>query len=339
MTIREVIENITEIQTQNWANNLDNDEIEYIEDNFGLLWLKLKSINDTSIAQPLLEISKLLSLKEMKDGRLTVKSRAIKFRIFYPICIDLIPKKKYKCINPRKIKRKEYDYDFLIRFAEYLKESVANCKDYYDIYEELGVLEEEKVKIFNTYGIKYEPQSSDKIEIVDINSINLHPEINIDNSKSKEYLILLEKIKSFGLLEPIIVDKKTDNIVSGYMRYQCCKELGDRRIQVIKKVFKSDILEIINFQLDSSTVLSEQVKRYRELKEEIQNLKPKEKKALMKGLSLRDYLFKETGISQKQEYKLQYIEKTDSEIHKKVLGGVISITKGYSLLKKPKGIT
>ncbi len=334
MTISKIIENITEIQETNWVANLSDEDIEKIESQIWLIWVKLKSIKEMEIIQPLLKISEYLKARKILEGKLIPKNRKVDFRSFYSVCISEIPRRKYKFIYPKKKKNKEYDYPFLKLLAKDIGESIHHCEDYYDTLEQVGILEKEKVKLFEKYGIVYEPQSKDKIEIVNINSINLHPKGNVVNLKSKEYLILLEKIKFFGLLEPIIVDKKTNNIVSGYRRYQCCKELGKSKITIIKKEFKSDILEIINFELDSSVLLSEQVKGYRELKQEILNLGYKDRKKLMGNLSMRDYLYKKTGISQTQEYRLGYIENADSEIYNKVLKGVISVNQGYLNLKK-----
>ena len=279
MTIKEVIKNITEIQNPLWVANLSDEEIEKIEDNFYLVWLKLKQINDIDIFEPLVKISEFLSIKEMKNGTTRVKLREVEFRHFYSVCISLIPKKKYKFIYAKKKEKKDYDYEFLKLMAQDLKESVPNCVDYYDIYEELGILENEKVKLFDKYGIKYEPKSKEIIETVNINSINVHPKRNKSNTKSKEYLNLLEKIKVFGLLEPIIVQKKTNYIVSGHMRYRCCKELGINRIPVIKKEFKFNVIDLINFEMDKGKLLSERVKEYHKLNQELKKLGHKERKS------------------------------------------------------------
>lgn len=337
MTIREVINNITEIQNPLWVANLSDEEIEKIEDNFYLVWLKLKQINDIDIFEPLVKISEFLSIKEMKNGTTRVKLREVEFRHFYSVCISLIPKKKYKFIYAKKKEKKDYDYEFLKLMAQDLKESVPNCVDYHDIYEELGILENEKVKLFDKYGIKYEPKSKEIIEIVNTNSINVHPKRNKTNTKSKEYLILLEKIKAFGLLEPIIVQKKTNYIVSGYMRYSCCKELGERRIPVIKKEFKFDVINLINFEMDKGKLLSERVKEYHKLNQELKKHGYKERKKLMGGILKRKYLFQQTGISQTLVNRLENIEKNDSELYKKVLKKEISITKAYSILKNVDG--
>jgi hypothetical protein len=323
MTISKVIENITETQNPNWVGNLSDEEVEEIEKRIWLIWMKLKSIKEMEVIQPLLKISEYLTVRKILEGKLIPKNRKVDFKGFYSICIHEIPKRKYTFIYPKKIKKKEYDYQFLKLLAKDLGESIHHCEDYYDTLEQVGLLEKEKIELFKKYGDYYEPQSKDKIEIIDINSINLHPKRNINNSKNKEYLILLEKIKSFGLLEPIILDKKTNNIVSGYNSYQCCKELNIKRIEVIKREFKSDVLDIINFQPDNSVLISGQVKGYRELKQEILSHGYKDRKIFMGGLSMRAYLFKYTGISQTQNSRMQYIEGANLEIYKKVLRGLI----------------
>ena len=338
MTIREVIKNITEIQYPLWASNLSEEDIEKIESQFWFLWEKLKLIKEPEIIEPLLKISKYLTAKKILDGNLIVKSRKVDFMTFYSLCIKVIPKKKYTFIYSKKKKKKDYDYEFLKLLSKDLEESIHNCEDYHDVYEELGILEKEKVKLFDKYGIEYEPKSIDIIEIVNINSISVHPKRNKTKSRSKEYLILLEKIKKFGLLEPIIVEKKTNYIVSGNMRYRCYKELGKRRISVIKKEFKFDVIDLINFEMDKGKLLSERVKEYRKLNKELKNLGYKKSRKLMGGLDRRKYLSKQTGISQTQVSKLDFIEKNDLELYDKVLKEEVSIGKVYLDLKKSNKI-
>ena len=338
MTIPEVIKNITEIQYPLWTSNLSEEDINKIESQFWFLWEKLKLIKEPEIIEPLLKISEYLKGKKILDSKSIIKNRKVDFMTFYSLCIKVIPKKKYTFIYSNKNKKKDYDYKFLKLLSKDLEESIHNCEDYHDVYEELGILEKEKVKLFDKYGIEYEPKSKDKIEIVNIGSIKEHPKRNKTKSRSKEYLILLEKIKTFGLLEPIIVEKKTNYIVSGNMRYRCYKELGKRRISVIKKEFKFDVLTLINFEMDKGKLLSERVKEYRKLNQEIKKLGYKDRNKLTGGVKLREYLFKQTGISQTQVSKLDFIEKNNLELYDKVLKEEVSISKVYLDLKKSSKI-
>lgn len=96
------------------------------------------------------------------------------------------------------------------------------------------------------------------------------------------------------------------------MRY---KELGKRKIQVIKREFKEDIVDIINYDFDGGNkIQTEHINAYRELKQKLKCLGYKDRKQLMNGLTMRDYIFQQTGISQSQGYKLEYIEKNDLKL-------------------------
>ncbi len=104
MKINEVIRNITEIQDPSWADKLDNDQLESIQNNFWLIWMKLKNIKDMELIQPLVKISEFLSEKKLMDGRMKVSLKNMDFNHFYLICIEGIPKKKYTYIYPEKKK-------------------------------------------------------------------------------------------------------------------------------------------------------------------------------------------------------------------------------------------
>ena len=334
MKIREIIKNFTEIQDPLWVSKLSNNDIDYIESNFWLVWESFKRINNMEIIEPLIKISQLFHNTSTSPGHLKGKHWNIKFVDFYKLCIDLIPKMEYTFDPVKRKKKRKDDTEFLNLLARELNESVHNCRDYYDIYEKYGFLDKEKIRLFEKYGKEIVFQSTDKITIVNINSINVHPKRNKTDKKSKEYLIQLERIKSFGLLEPIIVQKKTNYIVSGHMRYRCCKEVGERRIPVIKKEFKFDIIDLINFKIDKGNLISERVNEYRRLNQETKKLGYKERKELMGGINMRDYLFKQTGISQTQNYRLEHIEKTNSEIYNRILKGDITVNQGHLELKK-----
>jgi len=334
MTISQVIKNITEIQEPNWTANLSDDEMETIENKFWLIWMKIKSIKEQEIIEPLEKISRYLTIQKIIGDKSMVSRKKVDFKTFYTLCINTIPKKKYKFIYPKKKKKQHYDYDFLNYLSKDLGESIRNCVGYHDLFEGLGILENEKVKLFDKYSIKYEPESNDKIELVNIGSIEQHPKRKKTNSSSKEYLTLLEKVKMFGILEPIIVDRQTNYIVSGYMKYDCYKELSKKRIPVIKKSFKFDVEELINFEVSKGRLLSEQVNAYLKLNQQMKKLGYKQRSQIMDEDTLREYLFKQTGISQTQVSRLGYIKINNSELYANVLQGKVSITKAYFELKK-----
>ncbi|MBW2998843.1 hypothetical protein KY321_04860 [Candidatus Woesearchaeota archaeon] len=335
MKLNEIVKNITEIQDPFWISNLQSEELIKIENNFWLIWQKIKQINDIEIIEPLQKLSEFLTETKLVDGKIKTQFKTADFSHFYSLCINLIPKKKYSFISSRKRKNKDYDYEFLKLLAKEYNESVRNCEEYYDIFEELGTLEKEKKRLFSKYGVFYDPNLNDKIEALNINSIKLHPLIDNSNFKlrDKEYLRYLKRIETFGQLEPITIDKKTSYVVCGIKRYLCMRELGLRKIQVIKRSFYDEIEKLISHEVDYKQFLTEQLNSYKELKNKIKSIGYKKRKKLMGGKSMRDYVYQQTGISQSQGYKLEYIEKHDPNLFNELLENKHTIRSAYNQLR------
>ena len=61
----------------------------------------------------------------------------------------------------------------------------------------------------------------------------------------------------------------------------------------------------------------------------------------MGGVGMRDYIFQQTGVSQKTEHQLSFVEDKNPKLAEMVLTGEISIKRAYQEIKKidsPKGI-
>ena len=61
----------------------------------------------------------------------------------------------------------------------------------------------------------------------------------------------------------------------------------------------------------------------------------------MGGVGMRDYIFQQTGVSQKTEHQLSFVEDRNPKLAKMVLTGEISIKRTYQEIKKidsPTGI-
>ena len=153
MTISEFVRNITEVQSQHFVKHLNQDDYDKLEKILWLVWHKLKLIREIEIFEALSILTEKFTIKEIKDGKFKVRNGFRDLDFFYQQCIEYIPKRKYSFIHPKKIKKRNYDYDFLKYLSKDLNASIANCEEYHDIYEELGILEEEKKKIFIKYGI------------------------------------------------------------------------------------------------------------------------------------------------------------------------------------------
>jgi len=226
------------------------------------------------------------------------------FNYFYLLCIEEIPKKKYTYIYPKKKKSETpEDYEFVKLLARDLNESTRDCEDYYKTYVELGILEKERKRLYSKYGIVYQLITDNKIEVVKINSIK--PNTDYPSIWNYDDFRLLNDIKSYGLLEPILVDKKTNNIINGKRRYRCCKELGMDSVQVIKRNISPYILN------PSNRTPTDMLEEYAHLRTELKKLELKKRKKIMGELNLREYLYKETYISQGQFNRLEYIRDTD----------------------------
>ncbi|MCM4174199.1 hypothetical protein DHD32_22280 [Arenibacter sp. TNZ] len=326
MKVSEVIKNITEIQDPDWISTLNESDLDLIKKQFWLITNYMKNIDDRDIID---QISDILNFSHVLQGvskRDISKWNRTDINHFYTFCIQKIPRKKYSYSPPKRYKPKtQVDARFIQLLAKDLNESIYNCEEYYAIYEKHGIVEIERKKLFEKYGEPYRPTADDKIEMVGINSIKpntTYPTIwEYDDSK------LRSDIESFGLLEPILVDSKTNIIINGKRRYRCCKNLGWQTIQVIKRPISPYFIE------STTKTTLDKLEEYNHLKNEISKLGNKEKKIVMDGLPMRKYLFNKTGISQSQLYKLEYIRDTDSSQFHFIENGDKTVSKVYLELK------
>ncbi|MCM4173014.1 hypothetical protein DHD32_16135 [Arenibacter sp. TNZ] len=181
------------------------------------------------------------------------------------------------------------------------------------------------MKLFEKYGNLYKSTADDKIEMVRINSIK--PNTTYPSIWEYEDSKLRSDIDSFGMLEPILVDIKTNIIINGKRRYRCCKNLGWQTVPVIKRPISPYFIE------STTSATLDKLEEYNHLRTKVLELENKEKKKVMKGMSMRKYLFHKTGISQSNIYKLEYIRDTDSSQFHFIENGEKTISKVYLELK------
>ena len=174
-----------------------------------------------------------------------------------------------------------------------------------------------------------------EIVSVHINEISENPiNYQIYSSKhSKEDEELESSIRMSGQLEPIVVNRKTYQIISGHRRFNTIKKLGFDTIDVIfKSVGELEIIELIQSNRHREKSLVEKVNEYRTLKSQMKSLTLKKRKELMGSLKLREYLHKEIGISHTNEDRLKKIEDLgDEDLLNSVLTGELSIKSAYRL--------
>ena len=84
-----------------------------------------------------------------------------------------------------------------------------------------------------------------KVELVEISSLSVHPEIKKHGVTNKEaYKKLIPLIKEFGVLEPIriVKDKNKLFVIHGYSRYRAACDIGVKSVPVIETLpIESDI--------------------------------------------------------------------------------------------------
>ena len=361
MKVSEWIKNLTEIQNRSELDKFSDEELtsSWMKVRF-LVWEKIKLIGDMDAIEPLTQITKSLSIVEPDnhshiphekrviihhttgDRYFAKKNKQIwdyPYR-FFDLVVQHLPKKKYKFLTKKNSPKKKYDLEFLELISQDLNENINTCKEYIDLYKELGIYEEEKKKLYIKYGMEYiiEEELS-QIELVNISSIKEHP-INREiysSSRKSEDEELEENIKLYGLLQPIVVDEKTNFIISGNRRFNACKNIGLKKVKVIKTQFQYDVISLINFNKYRTKTTIEKVNEYRMMKTQIKKMGYNDRKKLMGGVGMRDYIFQQTGVSQKTEHQLSVVEDRNPKLAEMVLTGEISIKKAYQEVnKKPK---
>ena len=84
-----------------------------------------------------------------------------------------------------------------------------------------------------------------KVELAEISSLSVHPEIKKHGTKNEEaYKKLIPSIKEFGVLEPIRIVKENNRlyIIHGYSRYRAARDIGVKSVPVIETLpIESDV--------------------------------------------------------------------------------------------------
>ncbi|MDF0224975.1 ParB N-terminal domain-containing protein [Staphylococcus pseudintermedius] len=70
-----------------------------------------------------------------------------------------------------------------------------------------------------------------KMNINDLQPANYNPRVDLEEH-DEEYQKIKRSIKEFGYVDPIIWNKKTNNIVGGHQRFKVLKDLGYQEVDV-----------------------------------------------------------------------------------------------------------
>jgi hypothetical protein len=91
------------------------------------------------------------------------------------------------------------------------------------------------------------------ITYVNISSINPSP-YNPRTHTQQELQAVKNSLKEFGFVEPLIINKKTKNLVGGHLRLKAAKELGLKKVPVFKVNLDETKEKTLNIVLNSHTV-------------------------------------------------------------------------------------
>ena len=187
---------------------------------------------------------------------------------------------------------------------------------------------------FNIMDKGTTPQQN-QIVMMDVLSLKPHPlNDKIYNSqREKDDEDLKISIQLNGLLEPIVVDKKSLQIISGHRRYGCVKRLGWETIPTRIVDIDFDIIKLIQFNKYREKTIQEKRNEEREMKSYLKEISPLERKRILDGTPMREYISKEVGLSFNSISKLNFIEEHNSELLQDVYLGKISPTEAYKIVK------
>jgi ParB-like chromosome segregation protein Spo0J len=174
-----------------------------------------------------------------------------------------------------------------------------------------------------------------KIEMINVSSLKPHPLNNsiYTSKRDKEDDDLRISIHLNGLLEPIVVDKKSMQIISGHRRFKSITELGWKTVPTRLVEIDFDIIKLIQFNKYREKTVEEKRNEEREMKSYLKLLPPKERKRILDGTPMREYISNEIGLSFSSIIKLNYIEEHNSELLQDIYLGKISPTEAYKLVK------
>ena len=171
--------------------------------------------------------------------------------------------------------------------------------------------------------------------LFDISKLRAHPLNDEIYSKKRdeEDEDLRNSIKLNGLLEPIVVLKGSNQVISGHRRWRACLDIGLKEIPIRLIDVGFDVVQLIQFNKYREKSVQEKKNETRVMKEYIKSLPPSERKRILQGTTMRDYISKETGISRTSIHNLEFIEKHQPLLLKDIEEGKISIMDAYSLVK------
>ena len=178
------------------------------------------------------------------------------------------------------------------------------------------------------------------VELVEISVLKEHPlNFNIYNrERGIEDDELELSIKNLGVLTPIVVDRKTNEIISGHRRFLICKRLKKDTIPVIFREFDDSELALIESNKQRVKTSSERIRETEILNEKIKLMSKEERLEFTGGIKPRNYIAQVVGVPKNTIYKEKFIKENDEIMFNKVDLGLIPLNTAFNLVKTNIGI-
>ena len=135
------------------------------------------------------------------------------------------------------------------------------------------------------------------------------------------------------MLEPIVVDRTSLQIISGHRRFGSIKELEWKEVPVRLVDVDFDIIKLIHFNKYREKTIEEKRNEEREMKSYLKSLTPNKRRTILNGIPMREYISNEVGLSFNSISRLDYIEEHNPELLQDIYLGKLSPTEAYKLVK------
>lgn len=175
----------------------------------------------------------------------------------------------------------------------------------------------------------------DRIIMLEVSTLKPHPLNNTIyiSKREKEDKDLRLSIQLNGLLEPLVVEKKSLQIISGHRRFNSVKELGWETVPSRLVEIDFDIIKLIQFNRYREKTIEEKRNEEREMKSYLKSLSTEERKIILDGIPMREYISSEIGLSYTSTSRLNYIEEHNSDLLQDIYLGIVSPTEAYKIVK------
>jgi len=148
---------------------------------------------------------------------------------------------------------------------------------------------------------------------------------------------LKQSIQNFGLLEPIVIDKNTKQIISGHRRYYSLKQLKIKDAEVREVEVENPTIAIIQHNQSRQKSVSDILNESRYMEIELKKMFGGQKKDNGKNGKGRFVVVQEIanklGVGYSQLKRIKAIHNYEPSLIKKIDDGEMSVNKAYDIVK------